>query len=74
MPEIRNSKSRGRPPRPTRCVVQLRQRAGGKVVSFYSFTVDLPAVQCMKRLQEAFGDVSQKFSRFTDNPMWRNDQ
>lgn len=73
---IRNSESdaskprRGRRPRPGRCVIQLRQRIQGKVISIMSLTVDCPVQVAMKRLQEAFAEEVRKFSRATDNPLW----
>lgn len=73
-PDIQNTgkqrkKVRGRPTRPTRSVIQLRVRFNGKVKSYYSVTVDMQPSECMKALQELFGD-RRKFQRLTDDPRW----
>lgn len=62
-------RGRGRQPRPRRCVVQLRVREGGKVISYYSCTIDIEPSKAMKLLQEMFGD-NRKFQRATDDTRW----
>lgn len=69
-PPPKRSRARGRPPRPPRCVVQLRRRVNGKVFSIFSMTVDCHTNEAMHRLQEAFKDVRGKFERSTDDPRW----
>lgn len=68
-PQDKRRKS-GRPPRPPRCVVQLRQRNAGKVVAIMSITVDCSASEAMRRIHDAFEDVSRKFRRSTDDVRW----
>jgi hypothetical protein len=57
----------GRPPRPARCVIQLREKdsSKGRLPSF-SLTIDLPFGVAMKLLQDTFQDRSRRFSRATD--------
>jgi len=62
-------KKRGRPPRPTRTVIQVRCRQGGKSWSFYSVTLATPACEVMKALQELFSD-DRKYQRLTDDTRW----
>lgn len=45
---------KGRRPGPRRCVIQIRERSGGKVRSVYSITVITTVGDAMRRIQDAF--------------------
>lgn len=63
-------KKRGRPSRPPRCVITIRQRGAGVVVHVASWTVDCEPNEAMRRIQQAFADEMSEFCRHTDDPRW----
>lgn len=61
----------GRRPRPRRCVIQVKQRGDGVVYcNSYSVTVDCDLGTAIRRVQDAFADVADKYRRATDDPRW----